>query len=73
MRKTSNFGHFGPKWPILDSFGPKREFFKKALGTFPAPIQVLPNFQVSEKSDEGAQDISERTYVGMHVWTDVIP
>ena len=23
MRKTSIFGHFGPKWPILDSFWPK--------------------------------------------------
>ena len=32
MRKTSIFGHFGPKWPILESFWPKwakREFFSK--------------------------------------------
>ena len=32
MRKPSIFGHFGPKWPILDSFWPKwakREFFSK--------------------------------------------
>ena len=32
MQKTSIFGHFGPKWPILDSFWPKwakREFFSK--------------------------------------------
>ena len=32
MRKTSIFGHFGPKCPILDSFWPKwakREFFSK--------------------------------------------
>ena len=32
MRKTSIFGHFGPKWPILDSFWPKwtkQEFFSK--------------------------------------------
>ena len=33
MGKTSIFGHFGPKWPILDSFWPKwakREFFQKS-------------------------------------------
>ena len=33
MRKTSIFGHFGPKWPILDSFWPKltkRDFFQKS-------------------------------------------
>ena len=32
MRKTSIFGHFGPKCPILDSFWAKlskREFFQK--------------------------------------------
>ena len=32
MQKTSIFGHFGPKWPILDSFWPKwakRDFFSK--------------------------------------------
>ena len=23
MRKSSIFGHFGPKWPILESFWPK--------------------------------------------------
>ena len=31
--KTSIFGHFGPKWPILDCFWPKftkREFFQKS-------------------------------------------
>ena len=30
IRKTSIFGHFGPKWPILDNFWPKwakRDFF----------------------------------------------
>ena len=34
MRKTSTFGHFGPKWPILDSFWPKwakPEFFQKSV------------------------------------------
>ena len=30
-------------------------FFKNPLGTFPAPIQVLPNCKVSEKLDERAQ------------------
>ena len=33
MRKTSIFGHFGQKWPILDSFWTKwakREFFQKS-------------------------------------------
>ena len=32
MRKTSIFGHFGQKWPILDSFWPKwakQDFFSK--------------------------------------------
>ena len=42
MRKTSIFWHFGPKWPILDSFWPKwakRDFFfKKALGPFFPPF-----------------------------------
>ena len=56
MRKTSIFGHFGPKWPILDSFWPnwaKRDFFfKKALGTFFLPLQALTNCKVSEKSTE---------------------
>ena len=36
MRKTSIFGHFGPKWPILTVFGQYGQngnFFKKALGT----------------------------------------
>ena len=33
MRKTSIFGHFGLKWPILESFWPKLEkldFFQKS-------------------------------------------
>ena len=55
-KKTSIFGHFGPKWPILDSFWPKwakREFlFKKALGTFFSHLQALTNCKVSEKSNE---------------------
>ena len=55
MRKTSIFEHFGPKWPFLDSFLPKwakRDFFKKALGKFFSPLQVLTNCKVSEKSNE---------------------
>ena len=55
MRKTSIFGHFGPKWPILDSFWPKwakREFFQKALGTFFSRLQALTNCKVSEKNNE---------------------
>ena len=54
MWKTSNFGHFGSKWPILDSFWPKwarRKFFKKALGTFLSRLQALTNWKVSEKSN----------------------
>ena len=54
--KTSIFGHFGPKWPILDSFWPKWAkrgiFFKKALGTFFSHLQALTNCIVSEKSKE---------------------
>ena len=37
MRKTSIFGHFGPKWPILDSFSPKCakwHYFKKGFALF---------------------------------------
>ena len=55
MHKTSIFGHFGPKWPILYSFWPKwakRDFFKKALGTFFSRLQALTNCKVSGKSNE---------------------
>ena len=50
MRKTSIFGNFGPKCPILDSFWPKwvkRDFFKKVLVTFFLPLQALTNCKVS--------------------------
>ena len=53
--KTSIFGHFGPKWQIFDSFWPKwakREFFKKAIGTFLSRLQGQTNGKVSEKSNE---------------------
>ena len=59
MRKTSIFGHFGQKWPILDSFwtvfgkmGETGFFQKKSLGTFFPPLQALTNCRVSEKSNE---------------------
>ena len=52
-KKSSIFGHFGQKWPILDSFWPKQDiFFKKALGTFFSRLQALTNCKVSEKSNE---------------------
>ena len=63
MRKTSIFGHFGPKWPILDSFWPKwakREFLK-ALGTFFSRLQALTNCKVSEKEINGFR-ANARTY-----------
>ena len=41
----ANFGSFWPKWA-------KREFFKKALGTFFWRLQALTNCKVSEKSNE---------------------
>ena len=53
--KNLHFGHFGPKWPILDSFWPKwakRKFFNKALGTFFLRLQALTDCKVSEKSNE---------------------
>ena len=63
MQKSSIFGHFGQKWPILDSFWPKwakRDFFKKALGTFFPPLQtVTANFQ--KKVMNGIRDVSGRT------------
>ena len=43
--KIANFGHFWPKWA-------KRDFFKKALGTFFPPLQALTICKVSEKSNE---------------------
>ena len=69
--KTSIFGHIGPKWPILVSFWQKRakrEFFKKALGTFLSRLQALTNCKVSEKSNERFS----RNCV-THGQTDVIP
>ena len=53
--QISIFGYFGPKRPILDSFWPKlvkRDFFKKALGTFLLHLQALPNCKVPEKSNK---------------------
>ena len=41
-RKTTIFGRFGTKMPILDSFWPKwakKEFFMKALWTFLSRLQ----------------------------------
>ena len=76
MQKTSIFGHFGPKWPILDSFRPKgakREFFKKALGTFFSHLQALTNYKVSEKINEwfSSNSVTDvRTYVRTDGRTD---
>ena len=73
MRQNSIFAHFGPKWPILDSFWPKwakREFFsKKALGTFLSRLQAPTNCKVSEKSNER---ISRKTVANGQTdgWTD---
>ena len=63
-KKTSIFWHFGPKWPILDSFWPKwakREFFfKKALGTFFSHLQaVTAKFQ--KKVMNGFQETALHT------------
>ena len=62
MQKTSIFGHFGPKWPILDSFfwqkQAKCEFFKKALGTFRK--KVMNGFR------EAALHTDRRDSLGLH-------
>ena len=55
LRKTSIFGHFGPKRPIFDTFlqrWTKQDFFAKALGKFLPPLQAT-KCKVSEKSNEG--------------------
>ena len=65
MRNTSIFGHFGQKWPILDSFLPKMGetgfFFKKALGKFFPPLHALTNCKVSEKIMHGFRETAWRT------------
>ena len=62
--KTSIFGHFRPKWPILDSFWTqwaKREFFQKiALNIFPQ-LQALTNYNVSEKVMNGFRETASQT------------
>ena len=63
-KKTSIFGHFGPNWPILDSFLPKwakREFFKKVLGKFLSRLEALTNCKVSEKVMNGFRGTALRT------------
>ena len=64
MRKTSIFGHFGPKWPILDNFWPKwakREFFQKSAWNIFLEL-TSPNYNAKfqKKVMNGFQDISER-------------
>ena len=73
MRKTSIFGHFGPKWPILDSFlrqmGKTGIFSKKSLGTFFSRLQALTNCKVSEKSNERFSS-NRVTHVRTYAHTD---
>ena len=64
MRKTAIFGHFGPKWPILDSFGQNGKngiFFKKELGKFFSRLQAQTNCKVPEKVMNGFQETASRT------------
>ena len=59
IRKTSIFGHFGPKWQILEVFGQNGQngnFFKKALGTFLSRLQALTNCKFSEKVINGFRE-----------------
>ena len=55
-KKTSIFGHFGPKgqfWTVFGQNGQNGNFFKKALGTFLPRLQALTNCKVSEKVMNG--------------------
>ena len=47
-------GQNGQFWTVCGQNEQNGNFFKKALGTFPAPIHIS-NCQVSEKLDERAQ------------------
>ena len=49
MRKTSIFGHFGPKRPILAKLV---KMIKKALGKFFLTFWTLTSYKISEKSNE---------------------
>ena len=72
-RKTSIFGHFGQKWPILEVFGQNGRngifFFKKALGTFFPPLQVK-TIKFQKKVMNGFRDISERIRAKFKVLTN---
>ena len=53
MRKTCIFGHFGLKWPILDSFWPKwakQDFFQKSVWKIFPPISRY--FRTDGRTDE---------------------
>ena len=73
--KNLHFGHFGPKWPILDSFWPKwakREFFQKSAWNIFSRLQALTNCKVSEKSNERFSS-NRVTYARTYARTDVNP
>ena len=68
-KKTSIFGHFGQKWPILDSFWPKwpkREFFPKSLWNIFSLLKALINCKVSEKRNEGIPRKMRKTSIFRH-------
>ena len=53
--KTTIFGNFESKRPILEVFGQNGQngnFFEKALGTYLSRLQAQTNCKVSEKSNE---------------------
>ena len=65
MWKTSIFGHFGPKRPILDSFWPKwakRDFFsKKRLEHFCRAYKPYLTAKFQKKVMNGFRESPERT------------
>ena len=74
--KNIHFWHFGPKWPILDSFGQNGQngnFFKKALGTFFSHLQALTHCKVSEKNNERFREKALRTNEHTNVRTNTTP
>ena len=69
-RKTSIFGHFRPKRPILAKMAKMVKIIKKALGTFLSRLTALTNCKVSELMN-GFREKALRMDARMYERTDV--
>ena len=73
--KPPFLGIFSQKGPIFDSSWPKwakRNFFKKAIGTFLARLQALTSCKISEKVMNGFRETASRTDVIPYVSNDFV-